>query len=56
MNDIKYIEMIKACGLYGTDQLGDMLDLCYQVAADERGRLAQDVAENATTETKGRNS
>jgi hypothetical protein len=35
-DDIRYIELIKACGLYGNDHLGDMLELCYQVAADER--------------------
>ena len=39
MNDIRYIELIKACGLYGNDHLGDMLELCYQVAADERSKL-----------------
>jgi len=38
MNDIRYTELIKACGLYGNDHLGDMLELCYQVAADERSK------------------
>jgi hypothetical protein len=37
-DDIRYIELIKACGLYGNDHLGDMLELCYQVAADERSK------------------
>jgi len=41
MNDIRYTELIKACGLYGNDHLGDMLELCYQVAADERELCAQ---------------
>jgi len=44
-DDIRYIELIKACGLYGNDHLGDMLELCYQVAADERscvGRIKRE--------------
>jgi hypothetical protein len=45
MNDIKYIEMIKDCGLYGNDHLGDMLELCYQVAADERAEGAKFLAD-----------
>ena len=46
MNDIQYIEFIKSCGLYGNDHLGDMLELCYQVAAHEREKCA-DVADIA---------
>ena len=40
-HDIQYIEFIKSCGLYGNDHLGDMLELCYQVAAHEREKCAQ---------------
>jgi len=39
-NDIRYIEIIKACGLEG-DHLGDLLELCYQVAKDEREECAK---------------
>jgi hypothetical protein len=52
MNDTKYIEMIKACGLYGNDHLGDMLELCYQVAKDEREACAK-VCEDIDAEYEG---
>ena len=46
-NDIRYIELAKACGVYGTDHLGDLLEFAYSVAADEReacAKLVEDMA------------
>jgi hypothetical protein len=40
-NDIRYIELAKACGVYGTDHLGDLLEFAYSVAADEREACAK---------------
>ena len=57
MTDIRYIEIAKSCGVYGTDHLGDLLEFAYAIAAEERNRLAhptcqenRHVADNATTE------
>ena len=36
MSDIRYIEIAKACGVYGTDHLNDLLEFAYAIAAEER--------------------
>jgi hypothetical protein len=51
-NDIRYIELAKACGVYGTDHLGDLLEFAYSVAADEREACAK-VCEELGMATNG---
>ena len=36
-NDIRYIELAKACGLYGSESfMNDVLEFAYSIAVDER--------------------
>jgi len=49
MSDIRYIEIAKACGIYGTDHLGDLLEFAYAIAAEEREACAKLCEELAVT-------